>query len=215
MQPSTLLQSFASLSLLLPLALCSDGQKAYVQVINNTPHSLSGIGLSHKYSDVYNEKTVWPNLQPGQWSSPFEVTYNTGFLTTGRDWWWVFGHNDADPIGAHSMSQFYSDPANFREFFDWLEKSAPTLIGAALTAAEILQPQLAEVTAVAGVAAEALCQAMLNDATTAGYKQHILEDEDAGKVLQIWINGDGTMNFISPSGRSDTVYKTAEVSLGV
>jgi hypothetical protein len=215
MQPSTLLQSLASLSLLFPLALCGDGQKAYVQIINNTPHSISGVGLSHKYSDVYNEKNVWDILQPGQWSSLFEVTYNTGAFTTGRDWWRVFGHNDNDPIGAHSMSQWYTDPENFRSFFDWLESTAPSLIGAALTAAEIFQPELAGVTAVAEVAAEALCNAMLNDAKTAGYKQHILRDEDAGKVLQIWINDDGTVNFISPSGRSDTVYETAEVGLGV
>jgi len=215
MQPSKTIQTLIYLSALVPLALCVDRRNAFVQVINNTPHSISGVGLSHKYSDLYNEKNVWDLLQPGQWSSLFEVAYNTGFLTTGRDWWRVFGHNDQDPIGHDSMSQWFSDPENFRPFFDFLENAAPALIGAALTAAEILQPQLAAGTAVAGIAAEALCNAMLNDATTAGYKQHILTEEDAGHVLQIWINNDGTIDFISPSGRSDTVYSTAEVGLGL
>ncbi|SMR61876.1 unnamed protein product [Zymoseptoria tritici ST99CH_1E4] len=215
MQPSTFFQSLFAFTLLFPLALCGDGETAYVQVINNTPHSISGVGVVHKYSNVYKEEHVYDILQPGQWSSPFEVTYNTGWLTTGRDWWLVLGHNDNDPIGKNSMSQFYTDPENFQDIINWLESAAPTLIGAALTAAEILQPELAAVTAVAGVAAEALCTAMLNDAATAGYKQHILTDEDKGKVLQIWINNDGTVNFISPSGRSDTEYETRQVGLGL
>lgn len=41
------------------------------------------------------------------------------------------------------MSLWYSHPYNFRSFFDWLESAAPTLIGAALKAAAILQPKLA------------------------------------------------------------------------
>jgi hypothetical protein len=215
MQPSKSLQSLFYFFLLLPLALCVTKRKAYVVVKNNTPHSVSGIGLSHKYSDVYKEKCTWQTLQPGEVSSRCEVFYNTGFGTTGRDWWYVFGHNDLDPIGTNSMSQWYSNPDNFRAFFDTLEEIAPFLISGALKAAGFVNPSLKPVAEVAKVVADALCQAMLNDAKTAGYKQHILRSEDAGKITTISVNNDGTINFLSPSGRSNTVYSTGTVNFGL
>lgn len=46
---------------------------------------------------------------------------------------------------------------------------------------------------------------------TAGFKQHILREEDEGKVTEIIINEDETITFKSQSGDSETVYtsKTA------
>jgi hypothetical protein len=199
-----------------PLALCLTKRSALVRIQNNTPHSFSGVSLSHKYSDVYNEAQTWESIPSGGYSPTYlTVHYHTGAFTTGRDWWLVSGHNDEDKISHNSMSLWYSDPDNFRSFFDWLEKSAPTIVGAALKLANILQPELAEVTKVAKVASEAIFKATLNDATTAGYKQHILRAEDDGKVVTIRINNDGTINILSPSGESDTVYHTKDVSLGL
>lgn len=215
MQPSKFFHSLFYFTLLLPLALCAAKRNAWVTIVNNTPYSISGVGLLHKYSNVYAEKCVWEKILPGKESSRCQVSYNTGFFTTGKDWWRVFGHSDRDPVLRNSMTQWYSDPDNFRAFFDFFDRAAPALIGVALKAAGFVNPQLRPVAAVARVVADAICNALLNDAGTAGYEQHILRKKDEGMVTRVYINNDRSIIFASPSGNSKTDLSTAVVKLGL
>lgn len=215
MQASKLTQLLLYFCCFLPFAACVTKRSARVQIHNNTPHSMSGVGLSHMYSDVYKETKTWDIIPANGYSDTFTVHYHTDFFTTGKDWWSISGHNDLDPIGPNSMSLWYSDPNNFRGFLDFLETAAPTFIGAALKVAKLARPELAPMTTVAKVVSKALCSSMLNTAKTYGYKQHILRAEDEGRITLIRINNDGTINIISPSGRSDTVYNTKVQKLGL
>lgn len=215
MHTSKLTQLFFSFGSLLSLATCVTVRKAQVQISNNTPHSISGVGLNHMYSDVYFETKTWKSIPAYGYSDFLTVTYHTGFGTTGRDWWAISGHNDLDPIGPNSMSQWYSDPNNFQGLLDFLENVTPTIIGTALKAAEISQPEFAPVALVADLVSQAVCSALLNTAKTDGYKQHILEEEDDGQIVLIQVNNDGTINIKSPSGQSDTVYHTRTQMLGL
>jgi hypothetical protein len=213
MQPTKPLLSLLHLLVLLPLALCATKRTAYVTVVNHTPYTLNGVGLLHKYSNVYADKCVWEKIPPGKESSRCQVSYNTGILTTGKDWWRIFGHSDRDPILHNSLKEWYSDPDNFRGFFDWLDRAAPGIIGAALEVAGFVNPQLKPVSAVARVVADAICGALLNDGKTAGYKQHILRKQDQGVVTRVYVQNDGHITLASPSGNSKTDISTAVVKL--
>jgi hypothetical protein len=215
MHASMFTQLLLTLCCFLPFAACVTKRSAKVQVHNNTPHSMSGVGVNHMYSDVYKETHTWQTIPAGGYSDTFTVNYNTGFGTTGRDWWTISGHNDDDPISHNSMSLWYSNPNNFRDIIDFLESVGPKLISVALKAAKIAQPQLAPAATVANIVSKALCSAMLNEAKTDGFKQHILRSEDEDKITLIRINNDGTINIISPSGRSDTVYDTKIQNFGL
>jgi hypothetical protein len=164
---------------------------------------------------VYNESTTWATLAPRRTSTPFTVHYETGWLELGRDWWSVTWEKEGDKIGPNSMKLWYSNPTNFRGLIDFLEKSAPTLIAQALKVARVLRPELAPAATVAKVVSKALCEAMLNDVETDGFKQHILREEDEDRITVIRINEDGTINFKSRSGQSDTVYDSKIVELGL
>lgn len=215
MQPTKLLHCLLHLLALLPFALCATKRTAYVTVVNHTPYSISGVGLLHKYSNVYADKRVWEKIYPYKESTPCQVSYNTGIFTTGKDWWRVFGHSDRDPVQRNSMTQWYSDPDNFRSFFDWLDRAAPALIGAALKTAGFVNPQLKPVAAVAKIVADAICGALLNDGRTAGYKQHILRKKDQGVVTKVYLQNDGHITFSSASGVSKTDLAIADVKLGL
>jgi hypothetical protein len=103
MQPSKFFQSLFYFTILLPLALCATKRNAWVTVVNNTPYSISGVGVLHKYSNVYADKCVWKEILPGKESSRCRVSYNTGIFTTGKDWWRVFGHSDPVVLGSRQL----------------------------------------------------------------------------------------------------------------
>ncbi|PKS05649.1 hypothetical protein jhhlp_008168 [Lomentospora prolificans] len=63
---------------------------AKVVIRNNTSNPIAAVGVAHKYSDDYKNSGSWGIVQPGEVTEEtMEVEYNTGFLTTGRDWWLV------------------------------------------------------------------------------------------------------------------------------
>ncbi|KAJ7908103.1 hypothetical protein B0H13DRAFT_2498866 [Mycena leptocephala] len=56
---------------------------------------------------------------------PLAVDYNTGFLTTGKDWWLItWFHPDMKRI-------WYSSPNNMRGFFDFADNLLPDAIAGA------------------------------------------------------------------------------------
>jgi hypothetical protein len=179
-------------------ALAKTKRTAKVAIVNNTPNTLYGVSVVHKYSDNYKNDKVWDDpVKPGQTTPDFlEVEYNTGFLTTGRDWWAVqwFLDDKAEDV-------YYTDPDNLRGLFDFFEKIMPSVMAAAARAAAGANPIAGKG---AKAAAKILSKALFNHESTAGFKQHILREEDEGAVTEIHINNDWTVSFKSKSGRSDT-----------
>ncbi|KAJ5267376.1 hypothetical protein N7478_010184 [Penicillium angulare] len=181
-------------------------RQAYAAVRNDTSQPIYAVGLAHKYSDNYKNAGQWGIIQPGHLSGPVLVDYNTGFLTTGRDWWKVtWSTQDQSGRTLH-----YSDPENFRDIIDWLEKLGPDVISSvagAVAAIATAESGPGAVVAAAGAAAAAkiLTDAFLNTEGTAGFKQHILTDEDENATAQIIIHEDTTITIRSNSGTSETI----------
>ncbi|OPB44851.1 hypothetical protein A0O28_0089890 [Trichoderma guizhouense] len=136
-----------------------------------------------------------------------KVEYNTGFFTTGRDWWFISWYSQ------DMKTLYYSNPQNFRGAFDAIEKSvSPELVyqaGMLLAPIAVISggPVLAVPVTLATIAvAKATTNRLYEMEETAGFKQHILREEDEGKVTEIIINEDETITFKSKSGGSETVY---------
>ncbi len=53
-----------------------------------------------------------------------------------------------------------------------------------------------------------IAQCVINDESTFGYKQHMLESEDDGRYVDTYLNSyrDNGIEFQTPSGRSTTDY---------
>ncbi|KAL2856104.1 hypothetical protein BJX68DRAFT_263599 [Aspergillus pseudodeflectus] len=189
-----------------------DHRWAWVTIRNNTDQPIYGVTVAHKYSDVYKNGKAWDVIQPGSSKDKeFWVDYNTGFLTTGKDWWkitWVLGDG---------KTFAYSNPENFRGIFDLFDKAlnayVTTVTGLAKGLAGALQTgQFTDITKGIQEAAEGMLKALLDQDGTVGFKQHMLESEDEHEVTEIVINGDGTIDFKSKSGNSSTVYKSETVA---
>ncbi|KAH6603174.1 transmembrane amino acid transporter family [Trichoderma cornu-damae] len=180
---------------------------ASVSIHNNTSKPVVGISLIHKYSDVYKHRKEWGAIPAGDSSQDsLQVEYNTGFFTTGRDWWFISWYSQ------DMKTLYYSNPQNFRGAFDAFEKGVS---GDAIAYAGTLLSPISIVTGgvlalpaalAAGAAAKSTTDALFSSEDTSGFKQHILRDEDAGKTTEIVINEDQTITFKSQSGNSETVY---------
>jgi len=201
---------------------------ANVIVKNQTGGDLLTVHVCHKYSDNYkHQKDFAGILQNGQSTNEtMRVEYNTGFGTTGRDWWYV----------AFTMADgsFYmSNPGNCREFIDGFEKvgkGALNVIGglcAVQTPAIGMQAYQASsagysmlgsaygayagAVGVASAIGLVVANCMMNTESTAGFKQHILRAEDAGKNTEIIITKE-QIKFESRSGTSTTGARRAHRS---
>lgn len=65
----------------------SYNSSALVYVTNNSGGNAE-ITLSHRYSSDPVQQGSW-HVGPGQQAGPLSVGYNTGFIRTGMDWWWI------------------------------------------------------------------------------------------------------------------------------
>lgn len=65
----------------------SYNSSATIYVTNNTGGN-AVITLSHRYSSDAVQEGSW-HVAPGQAAGPLAVGYNTGFIRTGMDWWWI------------------------------------------------------------------------------------------------------------------------------
>lgn len=177
----------------------STHRKANVAVHNGTGTNLVSIAVAHKYSNEYKNQYTWEDVAANSTTgADLEVDYNTGFLTTGRDWWMITAVDDAGRV-------YISNPHNFREILDVLEKVTKDVL-------QMLPP----IGSNPGVAAAqkvttAILDHMLNYEDTAGFKQHILREDDEGRTVTITLRslpssgeaGDA-VEIASPSGSSET-----------
>jgi hypothetical protein len=187
-------------------------QQARVAVVNETGRPLQYVTVLHKYADVFKSEHTWRNVRPGTTGSEMAVSYNTGIGTTGRDWWMVIWMYEGDSRVHHTS------PNNFRAVLDLAEQAGHILVpvGAAAFAGAVGAVPTAGVGGAAAAAAGAvlgtmIAQAMLNNESTAGFKQHILRSEDSGRATAIHIRSNGSVVFRSRSGNSETVSTSRAV----
>ncbi|KAH8886372.1 hypothetical protein GQ53DRAFT_658149 [Thozetella sp. PMI_491] len=181
---------------------------AWATIRNNLTVPIIGVELFHKYSDNYKNSTVWNVIQPGQaGSSPLLVQYNTGFLTTGTDWWFVSW------FSQDMKTMYYSNPNNFGWLLDLVNSFAPDVISAAagaIAGAAAIESGPGAIAAAAGAAvlAKAISSSLFNSESISGFKEYMLTAADANSMLEITILPGGKIHFKSPSGSADTVYSS-------
>ncbi len=62
---------------------------ALARIQNDSGVSLKSVTLHHQYSDDPDQGMNWHDVAPGATTSTMTVGYNTGFIRTGQDYWWV------------------------------------------------------------------------------------------------------------------------------
>ncbi|RDA87389.1 hypothetical protein CP532_6989 [Ophiocordyceps camponoti-leonardi (nom. inval.)] len=188
-------------------------RSSQVTVVNKTGSAIICVSLTHKYSSVYKDGHEWARIEPGVAAQDWmTVSYNTGPLTTGRDWWLLTFYDE------DGLSLYATAPNNFRAVVDALESVAGTLFLAASGAAAGVGAAVAGLSGVGGFLAplaaigiaKLTSDRMLSAEGTEGFKQHTLLAEDDGRLTAVIVNEDYTVTFRSTSGEvSDTV--TAKV----
>lgn len=172
---------------------------ANVAVRNQTGKGLVSVAIAHKYSDNYKNHHVWENVAEGTTTAAdMQADYNTGFLTTGRDWWLVTAIDDAGRV-------FISNPHNFRDIIDRLETALKNILP--ILPPVGTEPGMAEAQKVI----TAILDQVLNHEATNGYKQHMLESDDEGHTVTITLRSlpsggeaKDAVEISSPSGSSET-----------
>lgn len=88
----------------------SYNSSALVRVTNNSGGN-AVITLSHRYSSDPVQVASW-HVGPGQTTTPpLSVGYNTGFIRTGMDWWWIgIQVLDGPAAGYYASSGSADDP---------------------------------------------------------------------------------------------------------
>lgn len=217
MKKMILIASAIISTLFASLPVSAGTNTANAVVVNKTGKDIVSVSLVHKYSNEFRESKTWTKLIRNGESTPWmTVKYNTGFGTSGTDWWFVsFVHPTESPVLN------YSDPNNFRGVIDFFERGAivavPALIkGAAKGAAAICEgktggacaPLGVAATAAAAYGAEELSKRLFNSEGTAGFKQYILRSSDANRLVTITLLPRGKIEISSPSGKETTVYSS-------
>lgn len=88
----------------------SYNSSAEVFVTNNSGGT-ANITLSHRYSTDPTVQTTWDNVAPGAVVGPLTAGYNTGFVRSGADWWWVgLEVLDGSQAGNYSSEGTADDP---------------------------------------------------------------------------------------------------------
>lgn len=173
-------------------------------ITNNSSRTFVSIGQSHKYSDVYSSQASWENLAPGQTTSPaLSVEYNTGFGTTGEDWWFLLAVDSEGNV-------WNTDPSNARWLWDKTDWGIAHFGDIIATALEVAGPETLGAGDIAGGLVDVLTAAT-NDTSVEGYKEFLLRDEDAGGTVTITLTDD-TIQFSAPSGTADTPLALAQAA---
>lgn len=84
----------------------SYNSSAQVFVTNNTGGN-ANIHLVHRYSSDKPQSGSWSHVKPGAPAGPLSVGFNTGFIRTGMDYWWI-GVEVLDGPNAG----YYTSPGN-------------------------------------------------------------------------------------------------------
>jgi hypothetical protein len=164
-------------------------QTAQVVIKNNTQKPLKSVNAAHKYSTNYKNKGDWgpesssPTPAPGEISSPMLVEYNTGFLTTGEDWWLVTWQYEGD------LQLYFTNPNNGMDIWQYISSPISSVIDSVLDDAGLS-------------AGKVIIDSIINSEDVSGFHEHLLTEVDAEQQTTIVIHADNTVEWQSPSGTS-------------
>ncbi|GAB3682191.1 hypothetical protein [Angustibacter aerolatus] len=87
----------------------SYNSSAQIYVTNNTGGTAT-VHLSHQYSDDGTQQGTW-TVPDGQNAGPLSAGFNTGFMRTGADWWWIgLEVADGPQAGSYASDGSADDP---------------------------------------------------------------------------------------------------------
>ena len=186
-----------------------------VRVTNHASGTIAAVTVGHKYSNVFKNTGTFLNITDGQTATSPEMIaeFNTGWATTGKDWWIVTWIIQRTENGQTFLEECAINPSNFRGVIDFSEGGAKLLvdtlksIAASVAVATVVSGALPAALPSAAAAATAHVVGMsMNNEETDGYKQHILREEDVANGLEILIANNEKLYFKSQSGQSETTY---------
>ncbi|MBM5589074.1 hypothetical protein [Burkholderia pseudomallei] len=189
------------------MGLTAKRKEAVVRILNNSSKDILAVGVGHKYSSDFKDKHYFSGpIKKGETTrETMDVSYNIGSLTTGKDWWlvtWV----TSDGYGH------ITTPNNFRDIIDKFEvildkilNPLAVIVASVVSAATTGGAAEPLAIAAATLVVSTIVEALINNEATAGYKQHILREEDGDNVITITDNG---VTFHSKSGDSNTVFSS-------
>ncbi len=186
-------------------------RSAKVRIENKTGQRVLSVSVGHKYSNDYKSEHSWQGpIETNTKTAPADdmvVEFNTGFMTTGRDWWvvnWV----------TEDGKTHITDPKNMRGLMDFLEKGGLALLEPMAALKKLLvdttMPELDKAADVSNALTNAIVKALCNTESTSGFKQHILREEDEKQTTAIVLKPDG-VEFHSKSGTSKTGAKVLPI----
>ncbi len=200
-------------SVLLALSLASTAhaktRSTTVKVENHTGKTIETLSVIHKYSDDHKETKTWSNIQNGRATpSKLNIRYNTGFGTSGQDWWYV-----AYKLKGESFVR-YTNPRNGRSVIDTIERFskhnanwAANELGNLPT--KTIKTKVAK--RVAQLVIKESAKYLLNNGSTAGFKKHLLRSKDQSGGVTIKLFSNQKVGFYSKSGQSTTGTSTKQL----
>jgi len=208
-------------------------RQALVKLTNYATAHIISATIGHKYSSNYKNSITLENISDGNTApQKMHVQYNTGAFTTGKDWWKLDWMQTKEVDGKTVLEYCRTNPTNFRSAIDIAESLTKSGLDLAKIAA--IKVAYTSLKGMAGAAAAAgpygvaaagtigataiatgitahLVSMSLNDESTAGFKQHILREDDERDGIEIQILNNGIVKFISKTGVSETVYERREL----
>ena len=177
-----------------------------VKVENHTGKTIETLSVIHKYSDNHREAKTWSNIRNGRSTpSKLRIRYNTGFGTSGQDWWYV-----AYKLKGESVVR-YTNPRNGRSVIDTIERFskrnanwAANELGKVPT--KTIKTKVAK--RVAQIVIKESAKHLLNNGSTAGFKKHLLRSKDQSGGVTIKLFSNRKVGFYSKSGKSTTGTST-------
>lgn len=194
-------------SLILALSLSSAAQAkttrtTTVKVENHTGKTVDYVAVVHKYSDNFKENKTWSNIGNGRTTrGTMKIRYNTGFGTSGQDWWHV-----VYKLKGENFLR-YVNPRNGRSVIDSIERfSKRNANWAANELGKVPTKTLKSTIAkkLAQVVIKESAKHLLNNSSTKGFKKHLLRAKDQSAGLTIKLFRNKTVGFYSKTGKSTT-----------
>lgn len=180
---------------------------AEVVIETDVKDNIDAVIVAHKYSDLYRQylaNTEWEASGSTLISKdPFFVTYNTGPMTTGMNWWIVLAITKDGKFMISNPQNL--GKINLGKIIDNITKVTDTVLGFVLPV--VATSAVADPLSCAAWIGVSVVYCFINGESIEGFKGHTLSFEDHLKTTRIII-GKSAVTFKSPSGSSATTMRT-------
>jgi hypothetical protein len=168
-------------------------RNARARIINRTGVKIEFLTLAHTYSDNYKNAKIFSNIEPNSISNGYLIVdYHTGFMCYGTDWWWLTWTDSNNQV--HTI-----DLKDDRCPNDGENPASQVSSKISTRDAELYIDKNEQ----HGASSQSTC----------GYKSYMLESEDDGKYVNIYLHpySENGIEFETPSGKSTTDYTSRQL----